>query len=154
MSSAVGAGLALIHPHGATVIKARVYRGHWIADCGNPYCHTAMRLEYGAGYICSGDEDACGWTFDVEWPDEEGARAIAILLSYRPDPQTRNWQQPETPTDLYFENVAHGVGMNSFPEVGGIQSHVALDATGSGDPRVVVLDRPAIQDVYVPEVES
>lgn len=150
MRSAVGAGLVLIHPQGVNIIKARVYRGHWIADCGNPHCHTAMRLEYGSGYICSGDEDACGWAFDVEWPVEEDARSIAIMLAYRPDIQTRNWQQPETPTDLYFDNVAHGVSMNSFPEVGGIQSHVALDASGDGPPRVILLDKPAIQDVVLP----
>lgn len=137
----------LIHPHGGT-IKARVYRGHWIGDCGNPYCGTAMRLEYGSGYLCTGDEDACGWAFDVEWPSLEDARKIVALLVHRPDRRNRNWYPHETPLDLMFENVANGIGHSTTPELGAAASQLVLDVAGDGPPVVQLFDEPLVIDAH------
>lgn len=130
----------LVHPHGGT-IKARIYRGHWIADCGNPYCRTAMRLEYGSGYLCTGDEDACGWAFDVDWPSLADARVIVALLLHRPDRETRHWFPHESAVDLAMENLVHGIPHATTPELGAARSQLVLDAR-TDDVRVVLLDEP------------
>lgn len=151
----IGQGIALIHPVGTEIIKAEIYHGHWIGRCANPHCDTAMRLEYGSGYICSGDADACGWMFDVEWPTEETAQAIVAVLMYRPARKNRNWAQPETVLDLMFENSAHGVSMSDTPELGAARSYLALDVSGDGDPQVIVFDEPKTIDAAQPrEIEQ
>lgn len=135
---------ALVHPHGAKPIWARIEIGHWLAECGTPYCRAALRLEYGTGYLCPD----CGVAYHVIWPEPDEARRIIALLAARPDWATRNWlpELGETAETLVIENLAHGIDHAIYPEVGAAASRLVLDATGDGPVRLRVLDEPMIID--------
>ena len=71
-----------------TAVFARAYvnYGRWVADCEQPYCNGAERLEPRQAQIhCTN----CHWEAPVEWPAD--ADAIWEVLAVRPVPGTRNW---------------------------------------------------------------
>lgn len=141
---------SLIHPHAVAPIYARVEIGHWLAQCGTPYCRDALRLAYGSGFLCP----TCGVAQDVIWPTPADAHRIVELLRYRPDWATRNWLPNESPTYLLTENLAHGIDHASAPEIGAARSRLVLDATGA-DVRLLVLDEPLTIDAAPrPELEG
>lgn len=111
--------------------KARINQGRWVVDCASPICTSAMTLGPPAMDIeervwpgLSIGQDVmtcrdCGYTTQgVEWPPDP--RGIELILSWRPDPVTRNWEPHETLTDLVAENLEHGVGVPGLdPELSG-----------------------------------
>ena len=131
----------LIHADAGLVTTARIEYGHWLADCPNPHCDSAMRLEYGSGYVCDG-LGGCGQAAAVDWPAPADAQAIVRLLALRPAARNRNWLPHETPAILAFENMAHGLNSATTPEVGAARSDLVLEIPDVGDPRVVVLEQP------------
>lgn len=143
----------LIHPNAATRPVPRIEWGRWVADCGNPHCHHAWLLHengdehapaiYGQGWICPG----CGCANDVAWPDMDTCRRVVALLSYRPDPATRNWlpERGEDVTWLMSENFSHGIDHATTPEVGAAASLLVLDVAGP-IPVLTVLDEPLVID--------
>jgi hypothetical protein len=99
---------------------ARINHGRWVVDCASPLCASAMApgppaldgsqrvwpgLTVGQSTMTCRD---CGHvTGGVVWPPD--TLGIEVVLSWRPDPETRNWEPGETITGLLEENVAHGV---------------------------------------------
>lgn len=135
-------GATLVHPHGAAPIKARIEIGHWLAECGTAYCRTALRLDYGSGFLCP----RCGVAFDVVWPDADTVRGVVAMLAARPDWATRNWLPGESVEYLMIENLAHGIDHAVYPEVGAAASRIVLDASGDGPVDIRILDDPMIID--------
>jgi hypothetical protein len=133
---------ALVHLAAPNAIEARIELGHWLAECGTPYCRNALRLEYGAGFLC-GD---CGLAYDVLWPAPADARQIVALLGYRPDWVNRNWLPSETVLDLLMENLIHGVKHTTSPELGAAASTFWLDTSAN----LHVLDEPLVLDAAQP----
>lgn len=129
---------ALIRMTAPAAINARIELGHWLAECGTPYCRNADRLEYGAGFLCA----ECGVAWDVVWPAPEVARQIVALLGYRPDWVNRNWLPHESVMDLLGENVLHGIEHTSTPELGASASTLWLDDNA----QLHVLDEPLVID--------
>lgn len=104
-------------PTGA--VQARHNQNRWVADC--PNCSSAI----GAPRSCAVGEELFGWIIAMEigdplvrcwdcgaaigpiiWPNDP--QGIEAILSFRPDPATRNWEPGETLEQLLAENVAHG----------------------------------------------
>lgn len=129
---------ALIHMSARATIRARIELGHWLAECGTPYCRNALHLEYGAGFLCG----ECGVAYDVLWPTPEIARRIIALLSYRPDWVNRNWLPHESVMDLLAENMLHGIEHATTPELGAAASRLWLDDNA----QLHVLDEPLVID--------
>jgi hypothetical protein len=129
---------ALIHMTARATIEARIELGHWLAECGTPYCRDALRLEYGAGFLCP----TCGIAQDVVWPAPADARRIVALLGYRPDWVNRNWLPHESVMDLLGENVLHGIEHATSPELGASASTLWLDDNA----QLHVLDEPLVID--------
>jgi hypothetical protein len=122
------------------VAYARVNWGRWLADCPAPYCRSALELQPGEqGMICWD----CGAACDVVWPADTAL--ITELLAARPDPITRNWEPAEPINHLLVENLAHGIGHASTPELGAAASRLVLDASGD-EVRLRLLDEPLIID--------
>lgn len=141
---------ALVHPHAAAPVHARIEIGHWVVQCGTLYCRDALRMKYGDGFLCP----SCGVAQDVIWPDPDTALKIRELLRYRPDWATRNWLPGEDLNWLLTENLVHGIDHSTSPEVGAAESRLMLDATGD-NVRLVLLDEPITIDQAVrPEVEA
>jgi hypothetical protein len=127
-----------VHPSAPAAIHARIELGHWLAECGTPYCRDALRLEYGSGFLCP----SCGVAWDVIWPDPATARQIIALLAYRPDWVNRNWLPHESVAALLLENLTHGVPHTTSPELGAASSRLWLDT----DLNLHVLDEPLVID--------
>lgn len=129
---------ALLHVTAPAAVHARIELGHWLAECGTPYCRNALRLEYGEGFLCP----ACGLAYDVIWPAPGMARQIVALLGYRPDWVNRNWLPHESVMDLLAENMLHGVDHATSPELGASASTLYLDDNA----QLHVLDEPLVID--------
>lgn len=109
--------------------QARVNHGRWVVNCRSPLCESAMTLGPprmdAEGRVWPGlaiGQDTmtcrdCGFvTVDTGWPPDP--RGIELVLAWRPDPATRNWEPGETIGDLLRENVEHGVpipGVDNLP---------------------------------------
>lgn len=131
------------------VVFAVVNWGGWVANCTTKFCTDARLVYPGQPFECS----VCGLIADVAWP--EGQREIEALLMLRPDPKTRNWAPPETPVDLAFENMAHGIDGSVNALDGSASGRIVLDVSGDGGPRVVLLDEPRTIDAATrPEIAS
>jgi hypothetical protein len=110
-------------------VRAYVYGGDWVADCGRDGCSNVEHLFTPARmngprilqrpfYACS----YCGFQADISWPDTGFMAEIGEILGKRPIPDTRNWYPQDHATairfriphgqsaaDLRAENEAHGV---------------------------------------------
>lgn len=95
----------------AEPFSTRVNWGRWIVDCRS--CPSALQLPPGADVAeCWDCEAPIG---PLVWPPDPGA--IEAALSFRPDPNTRNWEPGETVIDLIAENVAHGLVPEHWDEL-------------------------------------
>jgi hypothetical protein len=131
------------------VVFAVVNWGGWVANCTTRFCMDARLVYPGRPFECS----VCGLVADVAWPEEQ--REIEALLMLRPDPKTRNWSPPETPVDLAFENMAHGINGSANALDGSATGRLVLDIPDEGIPRIVLLDEPkAIDAAPRPEIAS
>ncbi|GAA0528851.1 hypothetical protein GCM10010172_06830 [Paractinoplanes ferrugineus] len=83
-------------------IQARHNWNRWVVDCGN--CPSALTVPPGTPHTQCWD---CGFLIGpIVWPrDPDG---IVAILSYRPDPNTRNWDPGETMEDLLAQNAEAG----------------------------------------------
>lgn len=101
-------------------IAARLYCGDWIGDCTRPGCCNAEHLydlrspghppgpnnprsEKRSMFHCSN----CQLLDQIEWPEDSFMAAVAMIVSRRPVPQTRNWFPAEHPQAVR-NNLEHG----------------------------------------------
>jgi hypothetical protein len=91
-------------------VVAFVNDGRWLAEC--PCGAAQLVSQSDRRYFCVDcmNQYAGGRWVRVAWPDDVTVEAIEALLVRRPFPDTRNWLPHETITDLFVENVTHGVG--------------------------------------------
>ena len=85
---------------------ARVNWGRWVADC--PMCRSALALRPGTPAFECYD---CYARVEVIWPSVDVQAGVERVLSFRPDPRTRNWTNDETVQQLHEENLDHGLGV-------------------------------------------
>jgi hypothetical protein len=95
----------------ATVVRAEVNHGRWIARC--PFCPSAQIVSpEDPRFLCAGS-DGCanalvrGAFVAVEFPARRAEVETALLA--RPDRTTRNWRPGEAVADLIEENAANGL---------------------------------------------
>lgn len=100
-------------------VAARHNQNRWVVDCTT--CSSAM----GVPRLCAVGEELLGWVVafqvgdpmvrcwdcqsmigPIVWPRDPAG--IEAILSYRPDPVTRNWEPHESLEELLAENAAHG----------------------------------------------
>lgn len=91
------------------VIHAIISAGRWCARC--LWCPAS---EYAADtdrrFMCSQCHNGgTGVWVAVQWPDDQERALIEGVLELRPNPQTRNWESPETPLQLALESEAMGI---------------------------------------------
>ncbi len=90
--------------------------GTWVARCPRPLCLNAEQFGItGSGqpggltgsFRCRDEAGGCGLTCEAQWP--ANVEDIEWLLMQRPVPATRNWLPGEDLSDLFTENVQHGI---------------------------------------------
>lgn len=124
----------------AGAVQARHNQNRWVVDCTT--CSSALgvpaaatdgpELARWAITLKVGDAETRCWDCKsaigpIRWPNDPAG--IEAILSYRPDPATRNWEPGETLEDLLAENAAHGCMPDEWREL--------CDASGG---QLVVMD--------------
>lgn len=83
-------------------VQARHNWNDWKAEC--PACPSAMTIPVGTTTVTCWD---CGAVIGpIVWPNDPAG--IEAILSYRPDPNTRNWDPGQTLEELLLENAEAG----------------------------------------------
>ena len=88
-------------------VPAEINHSRWVVMC--PHCPSAARVTMAdPRFFCTycGNNDSIQW-HTVDFPPN--ANAIEEVLSWRPNPENRNWRPGETLADLATENVTRGV---------------------------------------------
>jgi hypothetical protein len=114
-----------------TPVRAYVYNGDWVADCGRDGCANVEhlftqlrpngpRIQKRPFFGCS----YCGYQAEITWPEPGFIAEMMPVLLKRPIPATRNWYPADHATavkfriphgqsvdDLKAENEEHGVAV-------------------------------------------
>lgn len=92
----------------APPLYAQVAHSYWAVQCE---CREVLDIDFGEDYFCPNCLNLAheGKARRVIFPTLSMRADIEKVLSFRPNPDNRNWLPGETPEMLKQENIAHGI---------------------------------------------